>query len=390
MAVYEGDTLKNAIFEKLDLKVIERLVLMKEEKQHKFIRDLLLSHVEDNSKKGGAEGLMKESGKRPNVEENNSKECGEECHMKSQESRKSSNVKDVHNQSLSAKVEICISMLGDISKRLAKVEAWVGSRPHPPHPAECHEGTSGEYPSHECYQALYKPILSELSNRLARVEAWMGSQSSQPPPTECHEGTPSKYPSYGCIQTPVQPSIEEESLVADSTTFENFSVDPKNYNKSTSDIAKEFKWNSNNLIVTSGEKGHPVMWKADRIYLPFNWNNLHWALAVLDPKKRTVYILDSLNFDLWEKYQIQLKAMVDILPSLFHAAGDAEAIYGEKWKVKELSCPKQENNGHACGIYVLKFVDYLCSELPLDFSQANINYFRRRITLELFEREAKP
>ncbi|KAF8378422.1 hypothetical protein HHK36_029761 [Tetracentron sinense] len=81
---------------------------------------------------------------------------------------------------------------------------------------------------------------------------------------------------------------------------------------------------------------------------------------------------------------------VDILPSLFYVVGDEEAIYGEKWKVEEVSCPKQENNGHACGIYVLKFVDYLCSELPLDFTQANINYFRRWITLELFAREAKP
>ncbi|KAF8408810.1 hypothetical protein HHK36_004879 [Tetracentron sinense] len=159
--IHECDTLKNSIFEKPNLKVIERLILTKEEKQHKFIRDLLLSHVEDNAKKGGAEGHMKmmESGKRPNVEDNNSKEYGEECHMKSQESIKSSNVKDVHNQSLSAQVEICISMLVIYLKGLPRLRhGWWGATPSTP-PCKCHEGTSGEYPSHECHQALYKPIL---------------------------------------------------------------------------------------------------------------------------------------------------------------------------------------------------------------------------------------
>ncbi|KAF8380830.1 hypothetical protein HHK36_028324 [Tetracentron sinense] len=330
--IHECDTLKNAIFEKPDLKVIERLVLTKEEKQHKFIRDLLLSHVEDNSKKGGAEGHMKESGKRPNVEENNSKECGEECHMKSQESIKSSNVKDVHNQSLSAKVEICISMLGDISKRLAKVKAWVGSRPHPPHPAKCYEGTSGEYPSHECYQALYKPILSEMSNRLARVEAWMGSQSSQPPPTECHEGTLSKYSSYGCIQTPVQPSIEEAPPSVRKRPKRNI-------------ISSDILYSSSvNIDVPIGKKVDKTGLKID-------------PLRALDKKAIEVVKQFSLEKDKGRKdnnkldfYKLYLRGTklangVDILPSLFHVAGDVEAIYGEKWKVEECSCPKQENNG---------------------------------------------
>ncbi|KAF8390939.1 hypothetical protein HHK36_023239 [Tetracentron sinense] len=344
-----------------------------------------------------------------------------------------------------------------MSDRLARVEAWMGSQSSQPPPTECHEGTPSKYPSYACIQTPVQPSIGEappsvtkrprrniissdiLHSSSVNIDVPIGKKVDRTGlkidplraldkksievvkhfSLEKDKGShidaymsllKNRHEKYSYPQSCVFGMVWfMESLVADSTNFHKFSVDPKNYNKSTSEIAKEFKWNSNNLVVASGEKGHLVMWMADRIYLPFNWNNLHWALAVLDPKKRTVYILDSMNFDPWEKYQIQLKAMVEILPSLFHATGDVEAIYGDKWEIKEVSCPKQENNGmndwlmrltgfinvylgfrHACGIYVLKFVDYLCSELPLDFTQANINYFRRRITLELFEQEAKP
>ncbi|XP_058113468.1 uncharacterized protein LOC131256580 isoform X2 [Magnolia sinica] len=108
-----------------------------------------------------------------------------------------------------------------------------------------------------------------------------------------------------------------------------------------------------------------AIWCCERVYVPVNHNNSHWFLMVIYPRKREIIIVDSLHTNALLKYKQKIKVMTEALPILFHATGDSTALEGKKWTAKvDESAPKQDN-GYDCGIFVMKFIDILCSGLTL-------------------------
>ncbi|XP_058076411.1 uncharacterized protein LOC131224999 [Magnolia sinica] len=108
-----------------------------------------------------------------------------------------------------------------------------------------------------------------------------------------------------------------------------------------------------------------AIWCYERVYAPINYENSHWFLLVIYPRAREIVVVDSLCTNVMPKYKQQMKNMTDALPILFHATGDSTALEGKNWSVRvDESAPKQ-HNGYDCGIFVMKFIDILCSGLTL-------------------------
>ncbi|XP_058076407.1 putative ubiquitin-like-specific protease 1B [Magnolia sinica] len=109
-----------------------------------------------------------------------------------------------------------------------------------------------------------------------------------------------------------------------------------------------------------------AIWCYERIYAPINHDNSHWFFLVIYPREREIVIVDSLYTYLTPKFKHKMKNMTDALPVLFHATGDITALEGKKWTVRfDESAPKRDN-GYDCGIFVMKFIDILCSGLTLE------------------------
>uniref|UniRef100_A0A1I8HUU4 ULP_PROTEASE domain-containing protein n=1 Tax=Macrostomum lignano TaxID=282301 RepID=A0A1I8HUU4_9PLAT len=53
--------------------------------------------------------------------------------------------------------------------------------------------------------------------------------------------------------------------------------------------------------------------------------------------------------------------------------------------IRETGAPQQEN-GSDCGVFTCKFADYYCKQKDFTFSQDNMPYFRKRITVEIMEK----
>jgi hypothetical protein len=51
--------------------------------------------------------------------------------------------------------------------------------------------------------------------------------------------------------------------------------------------------------------------------------------------------------------------------------------------------PRQQN-GCDCGVFALKYADYLSEDAPMKFSQADMPYFRNRICMEIVEGKLRP
>ncbi|XP_058080325.1 putative ubiquitin-like-specific protease 1B [Magnolia sinica] len=108
-----------------------------------------------------------------------------------------------------------------------------------------------------------------------------------------------------------------------------------------------------------------AIWCYERVYAPINHENSHWFLLVIYPRAREIVIVDSLCTRLLPKYKQKMKMMTDALPILFHATGDSTALEGKKWTVRVDECAPKQDNGYDCGIFVMKYIDILCSGLTL-------------------------
>ncbi|KAF8404452.1 hypothetical protein HHK36_009337 [Tetracentron sinense] len=86
----------------------------------------------------------------------------------------------------------------------------------------------------------------------------------------------------------------------------------------------------------------------------------------------------------------EVKLLKEAIPPLFHMHVDLNALEGKEWEVKTFAeVPKQENV-RDCRVFMLKFVDFSCSDLPLQFSQKDVTFFRKRMAFEVMMGRALP
>jgi len=120
----------------------------------------------------------------------------------------------------------------------------------------------------------------------------------------------------------------------------------------------------------------------DKVILPVHVGNNHWCLACINLKDRRFEYYDSLlgknptclknlrqylidEAKNYKKIDLDLSGWVDYYPPRI---------------------PRQLN-GCDCGVFTLKFADYISEDLPLTFSQSDMPYFRRKIVLEILNKQ---
>ena len=62
-----------------------------------------------------------------------------------------------------------------------------------------------------------------------------------------------------------------------------------------------------------------------------------------------------------------------------------EAVDTSDWAAEHPKEIPRQMNGCDCGVFMLKYADYIASGCPLTFTQADMGYFRRRIVADGLE-----
>ena len=117
----------------------------------------------------------------------------------------------------------------------------------------------------------------------------------------------------------------------------------------------------------------------DKIFIPVHFLiPTHWCLATIDLKTQTISMYDSLGKD---RDDI-LKLFPNFLESehLDKRKSSFDASAFKLVNVKDI--PLQEN-GWDCGMFVLKYAEYLSRNAKLTFTQQDIPYFRKRMVYEI-------
>lgn len=104
----------------------------------------------------------------------------------------------------------------------------------------------------------------------------------------------------------------------------------------------------------------------------------HWCLAYVDFPNKTISYYDSLggrNFECLKKLLNYL-----LLEHLSKKKLDFDPTGWTLMNVKD--CPKQLNCWD-CGVFVCTYAEYLARDAPFNFSQKDMNHFRKKMKYEI-------
>ncbi len=121
----------------------------------------------------------------------------------------------------------------------------------------------------------------------------------------------------------------------------------------------------------------------DKVFVPVHEHGNHWCLAVINVRDRRFEYYDSLG----GKNPSCLKALRFFVENEHREHSPELPLDLSTWSdlvpdPYNGEMPLQRN-GSDCGVFALKFAEYLAEDRDLSFSQSDMPYFRRRIALEL-------
>ncbi|KAF3457453.1 hypothetical protein FNV43_RR02111 [Rhamnella rubrinervis] len=126
------------------------------------------------------------------------------------------------------------------------------------------------------------------------------------------------------------------------------------------------------------------------VFMPLNIKDTHWVLAKIDLPNRHVFIYDSTltkftNRDQFKPLWIMLPYILR-QPNFFLARSDVKGVLNQFAHSYVENFPTQ-GNGVDCGVFMLKAMQYLLAKLEFNFSHGDIEFFRQKYAIELYNKE---
>jgi len=113
------------------------------------------------------------------------------------------------------------------------------------------------------------------------------------------------------------------------------------------------------------------------IFFPIHLG-MHWCLAYADMRHQVIYYLDALGGN----NQVCQDVLLEYLREE-HLVKSGTPL-NSKWRTESISklIPQQQNSSD-CGMFTLKFADYISRDLSIGFSQDNMPNFRKIMKYEI-------
>ncbi len=117
--------------------------------------------------------------------------------------------------------------------------------------------------------------------------------------------------------------------------------------------------------------------------IPIHDHPDHWVLAVIDLKEMQILYYDLLGGNRNAGRVMKNLALYIDDWALFNLDIDPEAV--KHWpRTIVSSCPLQ-TDAYSCGVFVLTYAEHIGRGVPIDFPSGQIEYFRRKIIVDLYK-----
>jgi len=120
----------------------------------------------------------------------------------------------------------------------------------------------------------------------------------------------------------------------------------------------------------------------DIILIPVHCKGVHWTLAIIDMRKKTILYYDSKGganknlLDTLEKYLRE--ESLDKRNQSFDTSN---------FRIEKARNVPQQKNNNDCGVFSCMIAEYITRNAPITFSQDNMVYFRKKMALEIIDGE---
>ncbi|KAJ3669520.1 hypothetical protein LUZ60_011470 [Juncus effusus] len=133
---------------------------------------------------------------------------------------------------------------------------------------------------------------------------------------------------------------------------------------------------------TQKKLGYGLM-ECDKIFVPIH-KEVHWCLAVINVRDKKLQYLDSLG-------SLDTMALRVLARYITEEVKDksGKQIDTSSWELEEVPDLPLQENGWDCGMFMLKYIDFLSRDLSLSFLQDHMTYFRKRTAKEILRLRAE-
>ncbi|XP_063808314.1 sentrin-specific protease 1 [Pseudophryne corroboree] len=111
---------------------------------------------------------------------------------------------------------------------------------------------------------------------------------------------------------------------------------------------------------------------------------VHWCLAVVDFRKKSITYYDSMGGHNNEACRL-------LLQYLKQESQDKKGLSFDSngWSLSSKKCQEipQQMNGSDCGMFACKYADYIAKDKPITFTQHHMPYFRKRMVWEIIHQK---
>lgn len=125
------------------------------------------------------------------------------------------------------------------------------------------------------------------------------------------------------------------------------------------------------------------LYNFDKVFIPVYYN-LHFTMFEIQIRNRKIIYYDSLPITVNKKLMIA-KWMQGIKRCLIDHATYQKITTNEKYIYWEpfIGISPQQENSSDCGIFAMLCADFRSDDLPLDYQQKEINFYREKIATDL-------
>lgn len=118
----------------------------------------------------------------------------------------------------------------------------------------------------------------------------------------------------------------------------------------------------------------------DILAIPLHLNSIHWSMAIIHLKNRTIKFYNSMGSPSPEVLKVLEQYLKDESMDKRKKAFDTS-----QFTIESVKDVPQQTNGSDCGVFSCMFAEYITREKKINFSQANMKYFREKMILEIVE-----
>ncbi|XP_002022402.2 uncharacterized protein LOC6597361 [Drosophila persimilis] len=116
----------------------------------------------------------------------------------------------------------------------------------------------------------------------------------------------------------------------------------------------------------------------DIIPVPVHCNGMHWCMAIIHLKNKTIFYYDSLG----KPNHIALDALKNyIMAESLDKRNEPYDMSG--FRIENVLNGPQQTNGSDCGVFSCMTAEYITRGKPLTFNQEHMSYFRKKMILEI-------